>query len=193
MAAQAAPATTPRLLFTRDELTRMRARAGHPKLARFRDAVLARATSTLTAPPLVPSMLLQTLLENAVKHGVSQTRGPGRIEVIVQATSADIAIEVRDNGPGPGSSPTLPREGSGFGLRSVRERLAGHFGERARLSLSREGATTIARIEASLRGAPVDRTELVRRVTEAAGEQADAVLGVRSIATIAELAYTACA
>jgi hypothetical protein len=33
----------------------------------------------------------------------------------------------------------------------------------------------------------------VRRVTDAAGEQADAVLGVRSIATIAELAYTACA
>jgi lipoate:protein ligase-like protein len=54
-------------------------------------------------------------------------------------------------------------------------------------------STTIARIEASLRGAPVDRTELVRRVTEAAAEQADAVLGVRSIATIAELAYTACA
>ena len=51
----------------------------------------------------------------------------------------------------------------------------------------------IARIEASLRGAPIDRAELVRRVTDAAGEQADAVLGVRSIATIAELAYTACA
>lgn len=58
-AAQAMPATTPRLLFTRDELTRMRARAGHPKLARFRDAVLARATSTLTAPPIIPSITLR--------------------------------------------------------------------------------------------------------------------------------------
>jgi lipoate-protein ligase A len=54
-------------------------------------------------------------------------------------------------------------------------------------------SVTIARIEASLRGAPVDRADLVRRVTEAAGDQADAVLGVRSIATIGELAYTACA
>ena len=54
-------------------------------------------------------------------------------------------------------------------------------------------SATVARIEASLRGAPVDRADLVRRVTEAAGEQADAVLGVRSIATIGELAYTACA
>ena len=40
-------------------------------------------------PPLVPSMLLQTLIENAVKHGVSQTRGPGRIEVIVRTTASE--------------------------------------------------------------------------------------------------------
>jgi two-component system LytT family sensor kinase len=91
-------------------------------------------------PPLVPSMLMQTLIENAVKHGVSQTRGPGRIEVVVRTTAAEITIEVRDNGPGPGAQPALPREGSGFGLRSVRERLAGHFGDRARLSLARDGS-----------------------------------------------------
>ena len=102
----------------------------------------------LLPPPLVPSMLLQTLIENSVKHGVSQTRGPGRIEVMVRTTASEITIEVRDNGPGPGASPTLPREGTGFGLRSVRERLAGHFGDRATLSLTRDpaGTTTIARI-----------------------------------------------
>jgi two-component system, LytTR family, sensor kinase len=102
----------------------------------------------LPPPPLVPSMLLQTLIENAVKHGVSQTRGPGRIEVIVRTTASEIVVEVRDNGPGPGAAPTLPREGTGFGLRSVRERLAGHFGARAQLSLTRDaaGTTTIARI-----------------------------------------------
>jgi hypothetical protein len=99
-------------------------------------------------PPLVPSMLLQTLVENAVKHGVSQTRGPGRIEVIVRTTASDITVDVRDNGPGPDGSPTMPGEGTGFGLRSVRERLAGHFGERAHLSLTRDltGTMTIARI-----------------------------------------------
>jgi signal transduction histidine kinase len=99
-------------------------------------------------PPLVPSMLLQTLIENAVKHGVSQTRGPGRIDVIVRTTAAEVVVEVRDNGPGPGAAPTLPREGTGFGLRSVRERLAGHFGTRAELSLTRDaaGTTTIARL-----------------------------------------------
>ena len=54
----------------------------------------------LLPPPLVPSMLLQTPIENSVKHGVSQTRGPGRIEVMVRTTASEITIEVRDNGPG---------------------------------------------------------------------------------------------
>jgi signal transduction histidine kinase len=94
-------------------------------------------------PPLVPSMLLQTLIENAVKHGVSQTRGPGRIEVIVRSDSSQIVVEVRDNGPGPGAAPTMPRGGTGFGLRSVRERLTGHFGDRARLSLERDSSNTV--------------------------------------------------
>jgi hypothetical protein len=102
----------------------------------------------VTPPPLVPSMLLQTLIENAVKHGVSQTRGPGRIEVVVRCDATVIAVEVRDNGPGPGGAPPLPRGGTGFGLRSVRERLSGHFGDRAQLTLERDAATatTIARI-----------------------------------------------
>jgi hypothetical protein len=55
----ATPSTTPRLLFTREELTRMRARATHPQLVRFRDAVMTRATADLTAPPLVPSITMR--------------------------------------------------------------------------------------------------------------------------------------
>jgi signal transduction histidine kinase len=101
-----------------------------------------------TPAPLIPSMLLQTLIENAVKHGVSQTRGHGRVAVVVRTADDAILIEVRDNGPGPGAGTGLAREGEGFGLRSVRERLAGHFGERAALTLTRDEAsgTTIARI-----------------------------------------------
>lgn len=99
-------------------------------------------------PPQVPSMLLQTLIENAVKHGVSQTRGQGRIDVVVRTTADSVTVEVRDNGPGPGQRPDPRRSGEGFGLRSVRERLEGHFGDRASLTLTREEATglTVARI-----------------------------------------------
>jgi LytS/YehU family sensor histidine kinase len=68
--------------------------------------------------------------------------------VVVRTSASEIALEVRDNGPGPAVNGSHPRNGEGFGLRSVRERLAGHFGDRAALSLHRDEATgmTIARI-----------------------------------------------
>ena len=56
--------------------------------ARFGQRLTCTIDSDHRLPaPLIPSMLLQTLLENAVKHGVSQARGPGRIEVIVRTTA----------------------------------------------------------------------------------------------------------
>ena len=129
------------LAFARAYLDVERARFG-PRLSSVIDS------DHLSPVPQIPSMLLQTLIENAVKHGVSQTRGPGRVEVMVRTSANQVTVEVRDNGPGPGTAHTLPREGEGFGLRSVRERLAGHFGSRARLDLVRDDASgvTIARI-----------------------------------------------
>ncbi|MEZ5288553.1 MAG: histidine kinase [Vicinamibacterales bacterium] len=128
------------LAFARAYLDVERARFG-PRLT------CAIESDYLPPVPQVPSMLLQTLIENAVKHGVSQSRGPGRIDVIVHCAGSDITLEVRDNGPGPGAA-TEHRDGEGFGLRSVRERLAGHFGDRAHLTLDRDAAAgvTIARI-----------------------------------------------
>ena len=102
----------------------------------------------LPPPPHVPSMLLQTLLENAVKHGVSQAREPGRIEVRVRTSSSEVIVEVRNTGPGSDASHAGSREGEGFGLHSVRERLKGHFGDRASFSLVRDESAgmTVARI-----------------------------------------------
>jgi signal transduction histidine kinase len=119
--------------------------------ARFGQRLTCTIDSDHAAPaPSVPSMLLQTLLENAVKHGVSQTRGAGRIEVSVRATSSQVTIEVRNTGPGanPAQPGAGPRTGEGFGLHSVRERLKGHFGDGASFALTRdEGAgLTVARI-----------------------------------------------
>ena len=68
--------------------------------ARFGQRLTCTIDSDHQLPvPLIPSMLLQTLLENAVKHGVSQARGPGRIEVIVRTTTDQVTIEVRNTGP----------------------------------------------------------------------------------------------
>ncbi len=59
-----------------------------------------------------------------------------------------MTVEVRDTGPGANAPNVQAREGEGFGLRSVRERLRGHFGDRASLSLTRDDAAgvTVARI-----------------------------------------------
>ena len=125
--------------------------------ARFGQRLTATIDSDHASPaPLVPSMLLQTLLENAVKHGVSQERGPGRIAVIVRTTPDQITLEVRNTGPSTREAAAAgslgrtgqTRDGEGFGLRSVRERLQGHFGDRASFTLTRDeaAAMTVARI-----------------------------------------------
>ena len=117
--------------------------------ARFGDRLKCTIDSNHLLPaPSVPSMLLQTLLENAVKHGVSQARGPGRIDVIVRTTSDQVTLEVRNTGPSAGTQSLPVRDGEGFGLHSVRERLKGHFGERASFQLTRDDTdgVTVAKI-----------------------------------------------
>jgi signal transduction histidine kinase len=95
----------------------------------------------------VPSMLLQTLVENAVKHGISRVRTPGRIDVRAARRDGRLLLEVRDTGPGLDASPHDRSDGESFGLRSVRERLSGYFGVDATLELVREHDTTVARID----------------------------------------------
>ncbi|MGE0042678.1 MAG: sensor histidine kinase [Vicinamibacterales bacterium] len=112
------------------------------------DAALRLEGGGLLRGIQVPSMLLQTLVENAVKHGISPARGAGRIDIHVRALSDRVVVEVRNTGPGPDAPPGTPRGGEGFGLRSVHDRLRGHFGDLASLTLEREDGTgmTVARI-----------------------------------------------
>ncbi len=79
-----------------------------------------------------PPLLLISLVENAVKHGVEPKRGAGRIEVRAEEEGAQLVVTVRDDGVGlrEGSS------GSGVGLRNVREALAARYGAAARFSLT---------------------------------------------------------
>ena len=98
----------------------------------------------------VPAMLLQTLVENAVKHGISRLRGPGRIDIVTSTRNSRLVIEVRDSGPGLVTVHDRTRAGESFGLRSVRDRLQGHFGADASLDLERVGEMTVARLELPL-------------------------------------------
>ena len=84
---------------------------------------------------LLLAMSVQTLVENAIKHGIAPLREAGRVEIDLAAANGRLEITVRDNGPG---FPTnWERNGSGYGLRNVRDRLQGHFGQAARLAVTR--------------------------------------------------------
>jgi two-component system, LytTR family, sensor kinase len=77
----------------------------------------------------VPSLILQPLVENAIKHGVSQTSKPVTITISVERQGGNIMLTVHDNGNARTKSP--PKDGHGIGLANVRDRLAARFGNAA--------------------------------------------------------------
>jgi sensor histidine kinase YesM len=82
---------------------------------------------------LVPSLLLQPLVENAITHGIADRSGPGSIEIRARVDGAVLDIRVRDDGPGPATS----WSGGGHGLDNLRRRLAAIHGDSAALSLTK--------------------------------------------------------
>ncbi len=93
----------------------------------------------------VPPMLLQPLVENAVKHGLEPKVGAGSIEVVARATASGIEIRVSDSGLGlPADAPGEPTaRAASYGLQHVRDRLRVVYGPAARLSLERRLPTGV--------------------------------------------------
>jgi signal transduction histidine kinase len=95
--------------------------------ARFGDRLQAEVTfEPRTLDALVPSLMLQPLLENAMRHGVSAADGRCRLSLAVRARGDRILIEVRDAGPG--MDPARHATSSGVGLRNTVERLQYLYG-----------------------------------------------------------------
>ncbi len=103
---------------------------------------------------IVPSMLLQPLIENSIKHGLEPRIGGGTVTLRSRIVDGMLLIEVEDDGVGvePGGSTTAPlsglvREGSGIGMRNVRERMQVLYGEDAQVEMvSRPGRGTKVRL-----------------------------------------------
>jgi hypothetical protein len=72
----------------------------------------------------VPSLLLQPLVENAIRHGISRRAASGSITISARQLGRDLMITVRDDGIGLGAEALAPG-GHGLGLRLTRERLQG--------------------------------------------------------------------
>jgi anti-sigma regulatory factor (Ser/Thr protein kinase) len=108
---------------------------------------------------MIPTMAIQTLVENAVKHGVAAIRGAGIVEIRARRQDDQLWLEVLDNGPGPSlARPTdePARDGSGYGLRNLASRLKAHYGSLGSVTIRRDPANriTVASIRLPL---PVSR------------------------------------
>jgi hypothetical protein len=95
-----------------------------------RIAVQVQVAEALRATPL-PPMMLQTLVENAIKHGLEPVPGGGTIWILARESDGRISITVADDGRGFSGD----GGGTGIGLRNVRERLRLAYGDAASLSI----------------------------------------------------------
>lgn len=96
---------------------------------------------------IVPSMLLQPLVENSIKHGLTHRLGEGRITIRTLRDGDHAIIDVIDNGAGIPPADASRVKGTGIGLRNVNERLRVIYGANYQLQLdSVPGEGTCARI-----------------------------------------------
>ena len=105
---------------------------------RFGDRLkLSESASAEAGRALVPSFILQPLVENAVKHGVARSTAPVRIEILAEAAGGRLKVTVQDD-----AVPDLKTEPVrlGVGLENVRKRLALMYGEAGRLTCDRREA-----------------------------------------------------
>jgi two-component system, LytTR family, sensor kinase len=106
----------------------------------------------------VPHLLLQPLVDNAVKHGISKLPDGGEIRIAARAQGGKLQIDISDNGPGTENGPTPPS--SGLGLTITRERLQSLYGEDQSLQLVRLPAGgTMAQVRVPLRAWDGDESE----------------------------------
>jgi LytS/YehU family sensor histidine kinase len=104
-----------------------------------------------------PPMMLQSLVENAIKHGIEPKPEGGKVRVAAGIHNAQLWVEVGDTGVGLPDGELLegPTSGTGLGLQNIRERLAMLYPGKARLMLRSDDKTgTVVRITVPYQVAP---------------------------------------
>jgi LytS/YehU family sensor histidine kinase len=86
----------------------------------------------------IPPMILQPIVENAVKHGISPKVEGGKVRISARLEAERLVLEVEDSGAGPVAKNR--HRGAGIGLRNVRERLQHVYGDSASLRLEAVGS-----------------------------------------------------
>jgi two-component system LytT family sensor kinase len=104
---------------------------------RFQD----RLTTNVDIDPAVldvrvPNLILQPIVENAMRHAIANNSNAGRIEIVATARNGMLRIEVKDNGPGLAQAPSPGNLKQGVGLANTRARLERLYGSNHRFELA---------------------------------------------------------
>jgi two-component system, LytTR family, sensor kinase len=123
-------------------------RFGHDKLR------VVKELEPASLDVMVPSMLLQPLVENSIKHGLSSLVEGGSIYLRSRLSDSGLVIEVEDDGVGMAATQLVEStstRGAGIGMANISERLQVLYGDTARMTIdSHEGKGTLVRIRLPL-------------------------------------------
>jgi two-component system LytT family sensor kinase len=122
-------------------------RFGHDKLR------VVKELEPASLDVMVPSMLLQPLVENSIKHGLASMVEGGSIFLRSRLSHERLIIEVEDDGVGMAATQPVDfsTRGSGIGMANISERLQVLYGDAARMTIeSHEGKGTLVRIRLPL-------------------------------------------
>jgi two-component system, LytTR family, sensor kinase len=128
--------------FIDDYLSIEMIRFGRDKLQFFKEV------DDASLDAFVPSMLLQPMVENAIKHGLAPRLEGGQIYVRAHLVDGRLAIEIEDNGIGISAERLREVYGGGIGISNVNERLRLLYGDQFKMDIrSQEGQGTVIHIE----------------------------------------------
>ncbi|GLH72312.1 hypothetical protein GETHLI_08140 [Geothrix limicola] len=117
-----------RLVALREELDLAKAYLAIEQIRFGARLQLAWAVDPAAEPALLPTLLLQPLVENAIKHGIAALPEGGTLSLSAEVQEGHVIVKVEN----PMDADVPAPKGLGIGLRQVRQRLLGRFGNRAR-------------------------------------------------------------
>lgn len=86
----------------------------------------------------IPSLILQPLVENAVKHGISNTKKGGEVKISARVEGQNLMLEVTDTGAGVDKKNLIESRQSRVGLNNIEQRLQSHYGKAASFEIESE-------------------------------------------------------
>ena len=108
---------------------------------RFEERLDYKIQSTPEAERVeIPPMMVQTLVENGIKHGISKITHGGKVEIGAKVVDSNLLIEIRNNGK---FDDEALKSSQGFGVSNTKHRLALLYGENASLILTNENNNTV--------------------------------------------------